>query len=97
MQAGKQRRQYPIIGTRPQEYIPWDVLVPHEKRVLRNHCQTLERLAERGGLSWIEVVWILEDRAWGGPPNLHPDEAKRTVLEHVAAWEAAQGEGKEQR
>jgi len=90
MEAKKQRRQYPIIGTMPQEYIPWDVLAPHEKRILRNHNQTMECLAKRGGLDWNEVLWILEDKAWDGPPRLTPDEAKRIVLEYVAAWEAAQ-------
>jgi len=86
MEAGKQCKQYPIIRTMPQEYIPWDILVPHTNQVLQNHSQTLERLAERGGLSWLEVLWILEDKAWGGPPGLTTNEAKRIVLEHVAAW-----------
>ncbi len=89
MEVGK---QYPIIGTIPQEYIPWDILVPHEKQALRNHGQTLELLAKRGGLDWNEVLWIHEDKAWGTTQMMPLDEAKRIVLEHVAAWELEQQE-----
>ena len=95
MGAEKKYRQYPIIGTNPQEYIPWDMLASHEAQALRNHCQTLERLAERGGLAWIEVISILEDNTWCETPMLPPDEAKKIVLEYVAAWEAEQHQGSE--
>ncbi len=91
-EIGKQHRQYPIIGTMPQEYIPWDMLVPHEKQALRNHGQTLELLAKRGGLDWFEVAWILEDKEWRASPGMSLNEAKKIVLEHVAAWEAEQSE-----
>lgn len=80
-------KQYPVIGTNPQEYVPWEILIPHEKRVIRNHAQTLEQLAERGGLAWVEIVWILLDKRWGGPPNPPPDVARSAVLKYVAAWE----------
>lgn len=94
MEAGKKRRMYPIIGTYPKEYIPWDMLTPHEAQALRNHNQTLERLAERGGLAWIEVISILEDKPWSKTPMLPSDEARRIVLERVAAWEAEQNKEK---
>ena len=44
--------------------IPWDVIEPHEEQALKNHGQTLKRLAERGGLSVCEAVAVLEDRPW---------------------------------
>lgn len=44
--------------------IPWEMIEPHEKQAYSNHSQTLERLAERGGLSPCEAVAILEDRRW---------------------------------
>ena len=53
--------KYPVIGTKPQEYIPHEVLIPHEKQAIYNHSQSLQRLAERGGLSWYEILCILED------------------------------------
>ena len=30
--------------------IPWSVIAPHEAQCQKNHGQSLERLAERGGL-----------------------------------------------
>lgn len=47
----------------PKE-VPWSLLAPHEQQALRNHEQTLERLAERGGLGLCEMVAVLEDRVW---------------------------------
>lgn len=66
-------REFPIVGTWdrkrhvsvPYSSIPWDMIQPHENQALKNHCgQTLERLAQRGGLSHCEAVAILEDRDW---------------------------------
>jgi hypothetical protein len=44
--------------------VPWSLVAPHEEQALRNHGQTLERLAERGGLSPAELVAVLEDQRW---------------------------------
>ncbi len=60
---GKKMRGMPIMakGALP---LPWSIIEPHEAQALKNHGQTLERLAERGGLSACEAVAILEDRSW---------------------------------
>lgn len=59
---------FPILGGRFYSDrvgdIPWDVIAPHEPQALRNHTQTLKRLAERGGLTPCEAVAVLEDRVW---------------------------------
>lgn len=44
--------------------IPWDLIAPHEQQAIRNHDQTLERLAERGGLAPCEAVAVLTDRPY---------------------------------
>lgn len=44
--------------------VPWSLLAPHEAQARRNHDQSLERLAERGGLGLCEMVAVLEDRRW---------------------------------
>ena len=44
--------------------IPWSLIAPHESQARANHGQTLERLAERGGLGSCEAVAVLEDRRW---------------------------------
>ena len=42
--------------------VPWSVVAPHEAQAKRNHDQTLERLAERGGLSPEEMWGVCNDR-----------------------------------
>lgn len=44
--------------------IPWAVIASHEAQALANHDQTLERLAQRGGLDPTEAVAVLQDRPW---------------------------------
>ncbi len=56
-------------------------------------ARILEQLAARGGLGWVEIVWILLDKRWGGPPNPPEDVARSAVLKYVAAWEAEQKKG----
>lgn len=62
--------------------IPWRVIEPHAKQAIRNHSQSLERLHERGGLSWCEAAAVLEDRPWH---KMDKDQARQRVLEIVAA------------
>lgn len=60
MLDGTQTRKLPAILP-----IPWGIIAPHEQQAQRNHGgQTLQRLAERGGLSPCEAVAVLEDRSW---------------------------------
>lgn len=44
--------------------IPWAMIAPHERQALRNHDQSLERLAERGGLDCIEALAVLDDKPY---------------------------------
>jgi hypothetical protein len=62
--------------------IPWSVIAGHEQQARKNHYQTLERLAERGGLSPAEAVAIIEDR-----PYRHMDQkaAEARLLELIEA------------
>lgn len=39
------------------DYIPIDFVKKFEAEIMRDHGQTVERLAERGGLSWRELAW----------------------------------------
>lgn len=52
--------------------IPWHLIAPHEAQAQRNHGQTLERLAQRGGLDPIEAMCVLEDREYPQNYNLDP-------------------------
>lgn len=44
--------------------VPWSMLEPHEAQAQRNHSQSLQRLAERGGLSACEALAVLQDREY---------------------------------
>jgi hypothetical protein len=46
--------------------IPWDAIAPYEGQAKVNHDQTLERLAERGGLDPVEAFFVLTGRTWRG-------------------------------
>ena len=57
------QERFPILHDPEIKWIPWRMLLPHEKQAMVNHSQqTLERLAYRGGLSICEAVAVLEDR-----------------------------------
>lgn len=75
--------KFPILGSEPKEYIPLDIVKSHEKQALRNHGQSLQRLAERGGLGWIEMLCVLEDREYDFRTKLTEEIAKIKVLEIV--------------
>lgn len=55
-------KEFPIMTKKGKEYIPYDIIKPHEEQALKNHCgQTLDRLAARGGLSWAEAYAVLTE------------------------------------
>jgi uncharacterized small protein (DUF1192 family) len=75
--------------------VPWQMLAPHEPQALANHQQTLERLAERGGLGWAEMLCVLEGRSWQKRSVSSDELAKPKVLALVAAFDAAMAKLKE--
>ncbi|WP_315069636.1 hypothetical protein [uncultured Clostridium sp.] len=75
--------KFPILDSKPKEYIPLEAIKPHEKQAIRNHGQTLKRLAERGGLGWIEALCVLEDREYDFHTKLTETTARIKVLEIV--------------
>jgi len=72
-------KRFPILGEIVD--IPWSAIEPHRHQAEKNHYQTLERLAERGGLGWSEALAVLEDRHWC---RIDEPEAKRKVLQIVS-------------
>lgn len=53
------RKKYPAC---PAE-VPWDFVEPARKQAYENHGQTLERLAERGGLDPGELWCALNNKS----------------------------------
>jgi hypothetical protein len=63
MEATMPREFMPIMGY-PDIRLPWALIAPHEAQARANHRQSLERLAQRGGLDPIEAYAVLTDRPW---------------------------------
>lgn len=52
----KEDNKFPVLGkTGSVKFVKWHLL--SEKQAYANHGQTLNRLAERGGLSWEEIYY----------------------------------------
>lgn len=79
------------LGSDPV-YIPYNIIAPHEAQAIRNHSQTLQQLAERGGLAWTEILAVLSDKTWsemGWRSFLPPKEARAQeakAKESVMRW-----------
>ncbi|MGH4125124.1 MAG: hypothetical protein ACREV6_22135 [Clostridium sp.] len=77
------KTKFPILGSKPKEYIPLDIVNLHGEQAIRNHTQTLKRLAERGGLGWVEMLFVLEDKDYDFYTKLTETEARTKVLDIV--------------
>jgi hypothetical protein len=42
--------------------VSFDLVKRHEAQAMKNHGQTVERLADRGGLSWFELLMVMTDK-----------------------------------
>lgn len=51
-------------GTPYPRSVPWALVSEHGEQAKLNHSQTLERLAERGGLSPLELWCVVHDKKW---------------------------------
>lgn len=70
--------------------LPWSLMLPHEAQAMRNHGgQTLDRLAERGGLGPSEAVAVLCDREWC---RLDLDESSRQLANLLVTHDDATAE-----
>jgi len=92
--VAKPERMFPIMGERVGERlapIPWSVIAPHEAQARRNHDQSLERLAERGGLDPTEAIAVLGDQLYPhGKPRVDIAVADAQLRQIVAHRLAAQ-------
>lgn len=63
--------------------IPMKLLQPYEEQALRNHSQSLQRLAERGGMDACEILGIVHGLRWR-QLKPHPDD-EANLIKWVAA------------
>lgn len=78
-------KRFPILGGGMT--VPWQMLAPHEPQAIANHSQSLQRLAERGGLGWAEMLCVLEGRGWRYGSEFSDEQAKSRVLALVEQFE----------
>lgn len=65
-------------GTAYPRSVPWDLVKEHERQAERNHSQSLDRLAERGGLSPKELWCVIHD--------MHFRDAKEMTEAKAIEW-----------
>ena len=83
-------RHGPEWTTQPRRTsVPWALLAPHERQAMRNHSQSLERLADRGGLGPDEMLAILHGEAWKPMTEADADAQLEAI---VVAWESVGSE-----
>lgn len=71
------------------------MIAPHEPQALKNHCdQTLQRLAQRGGLSACETIAVLHDRKWMW---MDVDTAHEMLADMVRRWQTQNDEAQRRR
>lgn len=87
------RTVMPIMNSTLMSEIPWGMIAPHERQARANHGQSLERLAERGGLAACEALDIIEGRRWGSAEPCIENE--RYLINKVREWRAAQRQAEE--
>lgn len=85
-------REFPVLPGHGVRAVPWAMVLPHRAAAGRNHGQTLERLADRGGLSPRELLLVLDDARWPGPPE-YVDQVAAVVelVRRVGEWLRALG------
>lgn len=61
--------QFPVHPTDRNllQTVPWDLVAFYEERAQKNHSQSLETLASRGGLGIVELYYVLNDAAFHRP------------------------------
>lgn len=81
-------KKYPILKT--NEYIPFEMMLEHEKQCFKNHGQSVQRLFERGGTDYLETYYILNDSEYKIPNNVDLERlqynARRIVHALVYEW-----------
>lgn len=86
LKTSSQRREYPDWP----DGIPWAMIREHARQAIANHGQSLERLAERGGLSPLEMMCVLLGKELGYYGLLTHD-AVEFIIRAVAEWTKEQG------
>ena len=66
--------------------VPWAMMEAVESNCKRNHSQSVDRLARRGGLSYKEILWAVMGCNWSEVSCMTTEEAAKTVMQLVARY-----------
>ncbi len=75
-------RRFPLLDG---PSVPWSRIAPHERQAQANHGQTIQRLAERGGLSCAEFWFVMNDKKWDDAQMSNADKSGRALAEMIIA------------
>lgn len=81
-----EREVMPIMGGVFLKAIPWALISGHEDQAQRNHGQTLDRLAERGGLGPSEAFAVCKDARWR---QVNEPASERALMRLIVAHHMA--------
>jgi hypothetical protein len=70
--GGRLDGEYRRLGV--PRFVPWSILQPHEDQAKKNHSQSLEELARRGGLCPAEILAVLRGEPWMFAAKLTPKQ-----------------------
>ncbi len=77
---------------KPKNHPTWPLSVPfgfiaeHAQQCRRNHSQTPQRLAERGGLALKEMIAVIHNMPYERVPRMTDDEMAGLIRAFVADW-----------
>jgi hypothetical protein len=80
-----ERKGFPVLGSQGA-IVDWQFVHDHGKQANDNHRQSVERLAERGGLSWCELHAVVHNRKY---EKIDTNEAMLAVRSLEARYLAA--------
>jgi hypothetical protein len=70
-------KEFPILGSNIKS-VPYGLVEKHNCQAFANHMQNVDRLAERGGLAWDELYYVLSDKPF--------DKRKLLIESTVEEW-----------
>lgn len=86
--------KFPIQYKNKGEFIPLGLMLEQEKRCFKNHHQSVQQLAKRGGTSYLEAYYIIFDSEYKRPmesAERYEENARRIV--HAKAYEYLMNNG----
>lgn len=84
--AELEERRFPVLDAGFS--VPWRLVAPFEAQAERNHNQTLQRLAERGGLDPVELWAVMHGMGWKDRSKLPSQEAAKEWALSLVSIEA---------